>query len=92
MNNDELEFKLKDEIRRAEAMRGACNEALDEFFAAKTEQLFAAFVSTEVGDTDALSGIHHACRSIQSLQTEVQGIIDSGKLAAAQLESIDNNH
>lgn len=92
MNDDELDFKLKEEVRKAQSMRIACDDVLNGFFEAKTSQLFGAFVEAGVGDPKQLEGIHHACKALQSLQLEVQGIIDSGKLAAIQLENIDNNH
>ena len=86
MNEHETEKILKAEISKAEAMQAAYNTVLEPFFRDKHEQLFAAFTNCKVGDTDALEAVHYASKALMSLNTEVQAVIDSGKIATAQME------
>ena len=80
----ETEAVLDDQIAKGEHMQAALNVGLQDFFDNKEIQLFKAFCSCKAGDTKTLEAIHYGVLALQSLQLEVQGVIDSGKISAAQ--------
>jgi len=84
--NEDLRSKLEDEVSKANAMSAAYNQVLGSFFENKQAQLFQAFAAVKSGDVDGLVGIHNASKALMSLELEIQGVIDSGKLAAAQIK------
>ena len=77
---------LDDQIAKGTTMQAALNNGLQSFFDDKEAQLFQAFRNCNAGDTETLATIHYGAKALQSLRTEVQGVIDSGKISAVQKE------
>jgi len=82
----EKEAILDDQIAKGQNMQAVLNGGLSEFFEAKQIQLFQAFMECSPGDTSTLVSIHHGAKAMHSLRLEVQGVVDSGKISAAQKE------
>ena len=80
ISNEELDI-LNEELRQGKAMSKRKDEFLDDFFATKEQQLFDAFKDTRIGDTVTLVNIHTQLKSLNALQTEVQNVMDSAKMA-----------
>ena len=92
MIDPEKEAVLNDQIAKGRNMQAAFDSALRTFFDDKQVQLFRAFMDCKAGDLKTLETIHHASQAMNSLQAEVQGVIDSGKISTVQKEreNLDN--
>lgn len=88
---DEERAKLEREIQAARGIQAAYNVGMAKFFENKLTQLWGAFAKAPAGDIKALETIHHATKATLALQGEMQSVLDTGKLAEAQLANIDTN-
>jgi len=87
MNDDDLQKHLTDEVTAARHME-ASRPWLEAFFMRKDRELFDAFKGVQISDENKLSsltGIHHATKALNSLKEEMLSVINTGKMAAAQL-------
>ena len=80
----ETKAVLDDQIAKGINMQAALNGGLQAFFDDKEAQLFQAFITCTAGDAESLTAIHYGAKALQSLQIDVQGVVDSGKISAAQ--------
>lgn len=79
------EAQLRDELNEARQARRLKNDLLGDFFKEKEQLLFNAIQDTKIGDAEALVNIHHQLKSLNALRQEIETIIDTGKLAQAEL-------
>lgn len=92
MNDKDLQKHLEDEVTAARHME-SLRPWLEGFFARKDRELFDAFKLTTISDPDRddkLVGIHHATKSLDSLKEEMLSVINTGKMAAAQLKEAES--
>lgn len=87
-SKNQLQMEM-DEAREARRLR---NDILGDFFRDKQQQLFEAMQEVAIGDSDTLVNIHHQMKSLNALETELESIINTGKLAQAELNApLDTN-
>jgi len=77
--------QVENEVDAAQDMRRRKEVWIDEFFAKKEAQLLTAFRETPIGNGTKLSEIHYMSKALQALQSEVQTVMDTGKLAQAAI-------
>ena len=77
--------RLKDEVLRANQAEQSYNSFIRSFIAEKKQRLFEAFESLPSNDIDGLKELKLMSLSLTALETEIQSIIDTGKLARETL-------
>jgi len=79
--------RIERELKGANDAKKLNNKFLDAFFDTKDRQLWEAFGQTRLGDAAALAEIHHQYKSMNALRSEVQTVINTGKLAQAEKDA-----
>ena len=77
---------LLNESLQGQRYQAAWDEILRPFFAEKEMQLFAAFRDTPSDRTDLLVSLKMQSNALDSLKSEIQTHIDTGKLARLQID------
>ena len=81
------ERKVRDKQARAERAEALLrNELLNEAFDYLDEQFTAAWKNSDVKDTDNRERVYFLSQSLAALKGYFQSVIESGKLAEAQLD------
>lgn len=81
----EHQEQFENEVEETRKMKTLKNKFLDKFFEDKEAQLFNAFKNCPLGDEKVLAGIHMAYKSMHALQSEVQSVMNTGKMAEMSL-------
>ncbi len=88
--NPETKEQLDNEMEASRQMQRIKDKFLDKFFADKEAQVFSAIKDLPLGDVDKLNSLHMMIKSLQSLQSEVNSVMNTGKLANLALaEELD---
>ena len=87
-NNEDL---LQHEYEKGEQAKQAMEYFIQPFFDSKREQLFDEIQRVKLGDADTLTAIHHQMKSLAALCTDIQTYIDTGKMAAIELNKLRKN-
>ena len=84
--------QFEDEAEASRRVERLKKNFLDKFFEDKERQLFDTFRSCEIGDDDDLKAIHMMSKSLNSLQAEIQTVLNTGKMASLSLaQELDND-
>jgi len=86
MRPEELDILSKEKAEAREVAR-LKSKFLDKFFQDKEAMLFEAFKHCPIGAVDDLNNIHHQLKSLNALKTEVQSVMDTGKMAEIALST-----
>ena len=79
--------RIATELHEAQEVGKIKVRFLDDFFAAKEAQLWDAFCSVKIGDSVALIELHHQVKSLNALRSEVQTVVNTGKMAQAEKDA-----
>ena len=88
MSDRELVERLKQELYVSEQAETAYNIYLKQHIAKVTENLFNEFSNTSVENMDRVMEIKRLHAAVKALEVSVLNDIDTGKMAAKQLELI----
>jgi len=89
MNPTERE-QLEVEVDKSHQVKRLKDKFLDKFFADKERQIFDSIKALPLGDEKNLNAMHMMLKSMQSLQSEVNTVMNSGTMASMSLsEGID---
>lgn len=77
--------QLRQELDAAREAKRLRNDLLGDFFNDKKQQLFEYLQDVRIGDTESLVNIHHQIKSLNALQSEIDSVINTGKLASAEI-------
>lgn len=79
--------KLQDEMHRGTQAEFAYEHFLKDFFEQKRQILFEAFQNAPYEDVETLKELKRMSTALDALETEINTIIDTGRMAAKQLEN-----
>jgi len=84
--------QFEDEVETTRQVLQLKDKFLDNFFEDKERQLFDAFRNCDIGDDTGLQAIHMMTKSLNSLQFEIQTVMNTGKMASMSLAAeLDND-
>lgn len=89
---DATREELEDEVNAGRGMQKLKRLFLDDFFDSKIQEFFTEFQNVEVGDTESLIKLHTQMKSMIALQHEITCVMDSAKMANAQLKELDKRN
>lgn len=85
--------QLENEIEATREVKQLKSKFLDKFFEAKKLQIFEAIKELPLGSGDDLTSMHMMLKSIAALESEVNTVMNTGKMAsmslAAELDKTD---
>lgn len=84
--------RLSDEVDLANRAEIAYRSFILPFIKDKKDQLFDAFESASISDTESLKEIKLMSLALSALEAEILSVIDTGKLASEALNSDKGVH
>jgi len=83
-----IDAQLAEELYEARVAKRLRNDFLGDFFKDKEKILYEAFKDVPLGNTEALVNLHHQIKSLNSLQMEIESVINTGKMAQVEQNKI----
>ena len=84
--NETEQDQLEQEVTATKEVKRLKIKFLDKFFEDKEAQIFELFKQTPLGSVDDLNNMHHQLKSLNALQTEVNTVMNTGKMAEMSLQ------
>ncbi|RLA60758.1 MAG: hypothetical protein DRQ89_12330 [Epsilonproteobacteria bacterium] len=81
---------LEIESEKGERAKAAWDTFIEPFFVAKTEQLFGTFIALPTTKPEDLMLVKMQANALESLKDELQGHINTGKLASKAIKDEDD--
>jgi hypothetical protein len=81
----EVEEVLRNDLNRGHQAELAYNSFIEPFIVAKRQQLFDIFQDSSIVSQDDLVEIKRMLLTLNSLDEEIKGVIQSGRMAEIQL-------
>ena len=88
----EQEEKLQNEQLLGNRARIAYDQFIHQFIEEKRMSLFMAFSNLPLSDTENLMEVKRMLYAIDSLETEILSVIDTGKMASMSLNEEEVHH
>lgn len=89
--NDQERTVLEIESDRGRRAKSAWDTFILPFFNAKTNELFDVFKSLPTSNPESLMAVKMQVNALESLRDELQGHINTGKLATQSLKEEDDD-
>mgnify|MGYP003631644804 CR=1 FL=1 len=87
MTEDETRTVLEIEAAKGDRYKHIYTDILEPFFNEKQQVLFDAFKTVNATDTDSLVAIKMQSTALESLQSEFETAIETGRMATHQLNA-----
>ena len=81
--------QLREEQHEAKVAKRLRNDFLGDFFQTKEAQILTLIKNLPLGAHDQLIEAHHQLKSLNSLQMEINSVINTGKMAEAEITKLD---
>ena len=81
----EEQEQLENEVEATRHVKQLKDKFLDKFFEDKERQIFESLKALPLGSVDDLNSIHMMLKSVMSLKSEVNSVMNTGKMASLSL-------